>query len=105
MTRLLRAAGAPSKGIACRTLGEATTSSTCAGPSALSLGKGYAVGGGGATFSFAHAALDAEVEVEQLPSINAAGHEQADGTGDRLWPTCVALCRYLCAHPQLVRRA
>ena len=42
-------------------------------------------------------------QVEQLGRINAAGHETADGTGDKLWPTCVALCRHLCAHAQLVR--
>uniref|UniRef100_A0A7S0L7G3 Calmodulin-lysine N-methyltransferase n=1 Tax=Coccolithus braarudii TaxID=221442 RepID=A0A7S0L7G3_9EUKA len=51
--------------------------------------------------TFEHPEMSAAVSVEQRPEANTPLH--ADGTCRRLWPTCLALARHLCANPSLVR--
>uniref|UniRef100_A0A6S9S5I7 Uncharacterized protein n=2 Tax=Chrysotila carterae TaxID=13221 RepID=A0A6S9S5I7_CHRCT len=45
--------------------------------------------------------LEKPLVLEQTPE--APTPCEADGTGRRIWPTALALSRYLCAHPDLVR--
>ena len=65
-----------------------------------SIGRSYTVGDG-EVVRLASPAMDRALELEQR--LDAPWLEEADSTGHRLWPVCVALARYLCADPGLVR--
>ncbi len=66
----------------------------------VSIGRSHTVGDG-KVVRLASPAMDRALELEQR--LDAPWLEEADSTGHRLWPVCVALARYLCADPRLVR--
>mmetsp|Transcript_75550 Transcript_75550/g.125982 ORF Transcript_75550/g.125982 Transcript_75550/m.125982 type:complete len:277 (-) Transcript_75550:248-1078(-) len=45
--------------------------------------------------------LAGAVIIEQRPGTEST--DESDGTCKRIWPTCLILARYLCAHPALIR--
>ena len=50
---------------------------------------------------FEHTALASPITLDHRPDAGPRAME-ADGTCDRLWPTSLALSKYLCDHPSLV---